>query len=194
MEGSGKTMTGHSTVTSTDDEHGEDDEHEERELPEAVVAAKKGDDLTEEQEGDATAWLLESDIPTPDEVEPTEIRLNVGSPAKPKMLSWFVVPLPDAEFRRFRNMAMGSRRQRRAAVAGDLTGVDDWKYHLLVVAAATVKPDLLEIARAKGIADTTDILKHRFAAKPGLVNQISGIVSDISGMDEADAEVVAGNS
>lgn len=170
------------------------DEPEETTLPPAVVAAQKGEIKEPGQdETDATAWLLDSDTPTPDEVEPTEIKLNVGTPAKTKILSWFVVPLPDAEFRKFRRLVTGNRRARRALQQGDVTGVDDWAYHLMVVAAATVSPDLRAAAEAKGV-DVVDVLRHRFAAKPGLINQVSGIVSDISGMDEADAEVVAGNS
>lgn len=163
------------------------------EVPEAVELASKGQ-ITPEVELDATDWLLSSDGPDEEDTEPTKLRLNVGRPGEPRFIDWFIVPLPDAEFRRFRKMAMGNRQQRRQVMQGDPTAVDDALFHRLVVTAATVKPNLREVATSKGVQDPAQVLAHRFAHKPGLIAQISGYVSDISGNDPDDVEIVAGNS
>jgi hypothetical protein len=162
-------------------------------VPEAVKAAEEGR-VTEpgEVEIDATAWLMDSDAPTADELQPTVLRLNVGTPDAKKIVEWHIVPLPEGEFRKFRQAAMPRAARRGGAM--NLSQTDDGRYHRLVVTAATVYPNLREIAEKKGIADPAEIVRHRFAAKPGLVAQISGYVSDISGFDESDVEVVAGNS
>lgn len=145
---------------------------------------------------DATEWLMESDEPTQDEVQAVELKINIAPFGQPKrIMSWFVVPLPDAEFRRFRQMAQP--RKVRRGMLPSMGDMNDGRYHELVVTAATVNPDLREVARSKGVEDPAAVLRHRFAHKPGLIAQISGMISDASGFSEDDVDVVekaAGNS
>lgn len=171
------------------------DDHEESSVPESVRAASEPGANIEpgSVEIDATDWMMESDAPTAEEVEPTELKINVGTPDAKKIVTWKVVPLPDDEFRKFRKAAQ-PRAARRGNPLNAMMDTDDSKYHLLIVTAATVYPNLAEIAQKKGVPDRAQIVKHRFAHKPGLISQISGVVSDISGYDETDLEVVAKNS
>lgn len=147
-------------------------------------------------EVDATEWLMAADEPTEEEVQPVELRINIAAPGeKKKMISWWVVPLPDEEFRKFRNMAQ-PRRARRGMMP-NMGDMNDGRYHLLVVTAATVIPDLRAVAKAKGVSDPAEVVRNRFRHKPGLVAQVSGMISDVSGYSEEDvdiAERTAGNS
>lgn len=158
-------------------------------IPETVREAADGK-ISEPgvDEIDATDWLMEADVPTADELEPVELRINLASLGeKKRMLSWWVVPLPDEEFRKFRNMAQ-PRKARRGGMP-NIGDMNDGRYHLLVVTAATVKPDLREVAAKKGINDPAEVLAHRFRHKPGLIAQISGMISDVSGYAEEDVEI-----
>lgn len=185
-------MEGSADTLEVEREH-DDDDLIRRTTPASVRQAAAGAPETAAVEMDATAWLLESDVPTRDEVEPQEIILNVGTSDAPKKIKWFVVPIPDEEFRKARRAAL-PRAQRRGQQMPGVADLDETKYHSIIVAAATVEPNLSEVGARKGVADTAAIVRHRFAHKPGLIAQISGVVSDISGFDEADLEVVAKNS
>lgn len=160
-------------------------------LPEVIAAAHEGRVGSVQDEIDATEWFMESDVPTEEETAPTVLKVNVGTVEKPKRITWKIVPLPDAEFRKFRQASMPRAARRDPRQMGN---IDDAKYHALVVVAASVDPNFREIAQRKGVADPADVLRHRLAHKPGLIAGISGYVSDISGFDDADLEVAAGNS
>ena len=128
-----------------------------------------------EEEIDATDWFMSSDEPTEDEVEPTVLRINVGTPENKKILQWKIVPLPDSEFRKFRRLALPRTARRGGAInAATLT---TGRYHLLVV-GATVDPNLREIARMKGVNDPAEVVSTGWRIA-GLIVQISGYVSDI---------------
>jgi hypothetical protein len=176
----------------------EGDEPEARDVIPAEVREAAEGKISEPgvEEVDATEWLLAADEPTEDEVQPVELKINLASPGQsPRIMSWWVVPLPGEEFRKFRTMAQ-PRRARRSGMPV-LNDMNDERYHTLVVTAATVKPDLREIARSKGVNDPAEVLRHRFRHKPGLIAQISGMISDVSGYAEDDvqiAEKAAGNS
>lgn len=161
-------------------------------VPEGIDLAEDGKPVEADQEMDATEWLLSSDGPSAEEIAPTRLRINVGSATEQRYIEWHIVPLPDSEFKKLQRSSFGNRQTRRRVAQGDVTAVDQSKYNRKVVAAATVYPDLKEQAARKGV-DVIDLLDHRFAAKPLLLSQIAGYVSDISGGDEADVEVVAGN-
>lgn len=165
--------------------------------PESITEAAAGKiSGTGETEIDATEWLLSTELVGEEaEPEPTLCKLNIGTPEKRQIVEWWVRPLDGDSFKAFRQRAMGSNRSaRRASPGAVVQEMDDQLYHLLVVTAATVTPDLRAAAKAKNVADPSLIVKHRFRHKPGLVTQISGVVSDISGYDEGDLEVAAGNS
>lgn len=184
------------TATGADDVQLDDAHPTVSTVPQSVLDAGDGKKITAESEIDATAWFLSSADggPTEEELEPTVLRVNVGTTTEPKRIAWKIVPLPEREFRRFRKMAMGNRQQRRAVLQGDPSSIDDALFHRLVVTAATVDPDLVKIAGMKGVGDPSLVLEARFAAKPGIITQISGYVSDISGNDPDDVELTAGNS
>jgi len=162
------------------------------ERPEGVELAADGKQVDAGQEMDATEWLLASDGPSEEETEPTKLRINFGTGTNPQWKEWHIVPLPDSEFRKFQRAALGNRQARRQVAQGDLSAVDQARYNRMVVAAATVHPDLKKAAAIKGV-DVLDLLENRFAARSLLLTQIAGYVSDISGGDEADVEIIAGN-
>lgn len=160
-------------------------------VPEVIAAAQENRPVSVADEVDATEWFMEADVPTEEETQPTVLKINVGTVEKPKRITWRIVPLPDAEFRKFRQASLPRSARRDPRQMGN---IDDSKYHALVVVAASVDPNFREVAQRKGVADPADVLRNRLAHKPGIIAQISGYVSDISGFDEADLEVAAGNS
>jgi hypothetical protein len=83
--------------------------------------------------------------------------------------------------------------------------VDATEAGLRTVVYGTVEPDLAEAARRKGLTapdpawGPMQIVKHRFRHKPGLVDQLTAEIFDISGFDEEDVRETkevkaAGNS
>jgi len=170
--------------------------------PESIeIAAAPGGDqrLSDEDKQDATDWLLADDDDDGAEVYKT-LTINVGTPDAPKRIDWTIRAIDPDEMRQIRSRA-GSRggprgRRQRQAQTGE---VDDSFANLLIVTAATVTPNVREVAKQKGIADPSEVVKHRFRKKPGLIDQLAAEIFLFSGWDEEDIQEAkevraAGNS
>jgi hypothetical protein len=156
---------------------------------ELITAAANDKKLSPVEAQDALEWFLSDE----DQDFTQELRLNVGSPSKPKWVSWEIKTVDLDTLRRIRRQSQaGSRAQRRGAQAGE---IDEVEANLRIVLEGTHKPDLREIAKQKGDVDPAETLKRRFSHKPGLIGQISGEIMSISGYDDEDVREVdaAGN-
>ena len=153
--------------------------------------ADKRAKLSSEETLDALEWFLsdEEDNLTKD------IELNVGSSSDIRWITWTIKPVDLDTLKRIRRMAQdpSNRAQRRS---GQATGeVDENDAALRIVVAGTASPDLTAITKEMGYTDPSDVLKHRFRHKPGLIVQISGEIMGLSGYDDDDIKDVdaAGN-
>jgi Phage XkdN-like tail assembly chaperone protein, TAC len=155
---------------------------------EAVRRASEGRTLEPDAVDDATAWFLSDE-----EEEDTElVQLNIGSAEEPRWINWTIRSV-DAEVLRRIQRSGQNRAQRRRGGAMAVPDVDPQEANVRIVVEGTVKPNLAEIARKKGVPESADpssasilVLKHRFRRKPGLIDQLAGRIMDLSGYDEED--------
>lgn len=157
-------------------------------------AADAEADLSKDEILDATDWLLASDEVIQEDAAPTTVKIDTDR----GLVEWKLRPLTDDEFQMCRRASMGTNReQRRKLEKGQLADlVNEKLYQRLVVALATVHPDLVKAADVKQTTPQ-DILEHRFQFRPGWISELAGVVNDISGFDPSKIEVVsdaAGNS
>lgn len=156
---------------------------------ESADAAKR---LSPEEQLDALSWLLADEPETVPEITQTWV-INVGTDEAPRNIDWTIKPL-DADMMNFlreqtRKTSVPNRAARRTRGDVDFNVTD---FNIRLVAAATVEPDLAEAARVKKVqaADPlfgpVEIIRHSFARKPGLVDQLAGKVMLFSGYDEED--------
>ena len=168
------------------DDTGPTFDDERREAVDRVTKATKADpkDLA-----DATAWFLS------DERSPLAVRtfgLNVGKwndeskEYEDFVVNWTVQALSREAIRTIQKMAVPARE--RAKGTGEM---DSMKANLGIAAEGTVKPDLAEIAASVGSQDTAEVLKRRFAYKPGLIDQIANEVLTVSGYNDDDVRDVS---
>lgn len=154
---------------------------------EAVSAVGRGSDKAQDL-ADATAWFL-SDEPTPLAVR--TFGLNVGKWNDEKgayedfVVNWTVQAISREKIRSIQRMSLPAKRR---ATGGD---PDSMKANLGIAAEGTTTPDLREIAAEIGTQDVGEVLKRRFAYKPGLIDQIASEVLTVSGYDEDDVRDVA---
>ena len=154
-------------------------------IPESIQEAKEGTQLSSDQELDAMEWLLGDES---DEVADTRtLRINVGTDEQPRRVTWVIQALDGDSMIAIRRRAAGQSRamRRQAAGAGE---TNEYRASLGMVAAATVEPDLAEVARAKKVASPEDVIRWRFRQRQGLVMQISSEIMDLSGWDEEDVQ------
>lgn len=168
----------------------------------AVVEIGKPEAIPEAVIVDAMAWFLE-DAPRDPSADHVTLNVNVADAGAPeaKWAQFTIRPLSDEEVQRAQRFARqrGNRAERRAgqqAAADQAPNVFEQSAYM--VAQALVKPDLLEVARLKGMpvsADptlmTVQVLKARFARRPGVIVNLAGRVMDISGYDESDVAYLA---
>jgi hypothetical protein len=157
--------------------------------PEPVEkAAETLDDLEDLDVIDAQEWILADDATIQEQdVVPTTIRLMMAR----GVVSWKVRPLSDVEIRECNRVAQGNRNQMRALQRGAISDVfDQTRYQRLLVALATVEPNLEQAGTAKGV-NPEQIIEHRFRYKSGLVQAIAETILDISGFDSTKVDVVA---
>lgn len=194
-------LAGSPAVALADHDESETDGAALAQVPEAALVAaldpehEQARELTKDEVLDATEWLLDDED---DEVEPKmktfTITLRPGTKIK-----WTLRALSGQEFKQARNAVMGNREQRRKLIQeGDPSGMDETKYHTLIVAQATVSPDLGDVAKAKKTHPVA-IVEHRFRYLPGVLADMAGYVNELSGYDpdlveEAVAGAAAGNS
>jgi hypothetical protein len=162
----------------------------EKAVERASLSVQSARTMKDDQKLDAMEFLLGDgeDFDYEDFFEVLEI--NVGSDTSPKLIEWTIKPLDGETFQTLRNRAMGNRDARRSG-SGEL---DVTSFNLMMVAAATVNPDLAAVVQAKGLQSADplhgpmQVIANRFAHKPGLVDQIGGRVMLLSGYDEGDVK------
>jgi hypothetical protein len=146
--------------------------------------------MSPEQRDSATAWFMEDDETIEGPPPLTAIELNVGTAESPKWVEWKIRPLDMDTIDAIRQRARGGSRTARRR--GEIGEVNEMRAALGMVVAATIDPNLAEIARKKSdtgsryAVSPEEVLKHRFRDKPGLILQISGKVMEVSGYDDED--------
>jgi hypothetical protein len=159
----------------------------------AKLDGKQKTDLPPEVEDAALAWFLDDEEP---EFTRT-LELNVGTDEDPKWIPWTIRALDADEIRRLNKQSEGGNRAgRRGLNTGER---DPDLASRRIVCAATVKPDLVEVAKAKGVQVAhgdalwapMQVLAWRFRAKPGLIIQLANDVFGLSGYDDEDIRGVA---
>jgi hypothetical protein len=191
-----------STTGLIEADEGEGLEVRETHIPEAVLATaaadmerSDGELPTQEQMVSAMDWLL-TDEPPGESARTKTLTVTIRPGSK---MRWTIRALEGQEFRMLRRAALGNRQQRRALIQDqDPSGIDESKYHALVLTQATVEPNLAEAAKAKNI-DALSIVQHRFRFLPGVLAEMAGYVNELSGYDpdlveEEVAGAAAGNS
>jgi hypothetical protein len=147
-----------------------------------AVGAGGGSD---EDVATATEWLLSDE----QVVNTRKMRVRLGgSDDAPVMGGWVIRAIGVDVIRSAEREAQGNRQQRRQGQE-----YDELKANLRVVAEGTIEPDLKAIARQKGIADATVLLRQRFQYRSGVIAQIAGEIMSLSGFDFEDVKA-AGNS
>lgn len=168
-----------------------DEAAEPRSGAELIRAAADGKELTNEERVDALDWFMGDD----ESAFTHAIEVNVGTPKKAKWLTWEIRPVDLDTLKRIREKSQGGTRQqrRRSQATGE---IDEVEANIRIVIEGTVAPDLTEIAHSKRLTDPGDVLRRKFAHKPGLLGQIAGEIMSISGYDDEDIREVdaAGNS
>lgn len=175
---------------------------------EALVAAsqngqgvKGAPTLTAEGQSLAVEWFLSNEeIPAEKTLD-----VNVGARTVP----WTIKAIDADALKQARKMSEeGSRTQKRArAQSGVAAEVDQAENNARVVIAGTVDPDLRKLAaemQAKiGFVDhrpdkdaaAVELLRDRFANKPGIIDMLAGEIVVLSGYDdEAVVEHAAGKA
>lgn len=133
---------------------------------------------------DATAWFL-SDADAGVTAHRT-FQLNVSAnPDEPHWVTWTVQALSREQIRSIQRLSRPARQ--RASAQGEVDGI---KANLGLAAEGTSNPDLDAIARDLGTQDKSDVLRRRFAHKPGLIDQIAQEVLTVSGYDDEDVRDV----
>lgn len=169
------------------------------ELPtpqEAVQNAARGKVGSADEQAQALQWFM-AETPDAATTEVKTKKLNFGTSTDPEWVTWKVRPIALDVLRSIRKKAAASREARRTGVT------DEYVVNLNIVVAATVFPNLRQIAAAvaeagKGPNDPVEVLRARFASKPGYITQLAGQILALSGFNEddvqdADALEAAGN-
>jgi hypothetical protein len=159
----------------------------------APTAEDPSGGLTDQQVHDATEWFMSDE----EEIEGfKDFDLNVGQQT-PKWVRFRAGAL-------LRERINEIREQNTATVTDPRTGRDEKKINeagvnLRIAAEGLLIPNLKDPktrrVRGQDYMDPADALTARFAHKPGLIDQITGEVIDVSGYNDDDKrEVRAGKS
>lgn len=171
----------------------------ERELIEKVAGSEptkenpspKAPELTDEEQQDATAWLLASfDSDEGDSAPPIQhLVVNVGSREAPKKIPWTVQAVPRDVIAKIRERAQNaSDRRRTGATLGIMADPDaTFEGNLELVVEGTVEPDLRRVAKERNIAQK-EFLRQAFGYKGGLIDYLAGEVLDLSGYNDEAVE------
>lgn len=170
------------SFSPTDDDDGAEPEVDERRAAaEAIADSSQPEKLEAEVHRDALDWLLSDE---PDEYAYEKFEIDVAPPGSkdPVWLVWTLRALNADELKAARRLASGANRQQRRKASGEEADLSE--INLRIVTLATVAPDLHQAAQAKGYADPSHVLKHRFRNKPGIIDQLASKVLTISGYEE----------
>lgn len=164
-----------------------------RQGPELLRAAQRvnsgKDELSEDEVVSALEHFLATEEDAEVHVEPTELKLNLGTKGDKKWIRWVIAPVEDTRITAIRKESVkGTRAQRRSGQAE----VDEALVGRKLVVEGTVDPDPRELARTMGFADPVDAVQAYFRkfGKTGLVTQISGEILSVSGWDDEDVQEV----
>lgn len=168
---------------------GEAEEREDRSTPEVIRAAARGEKLTESEVVHGIDHFLADGDTAARKVEPTELKLNLGTKQEPKLLRWVVMPVEDTVITRIRKESTKGTRQQ---IRNGQGSVDEAVVGRKIVVHATVEPDLGALAKQLGVLDPADGLYAFFRkyGKTGLITQLSGEILSISGWDDEDISEV----
>ncbi|MET0604177.1 MAG: hypothetical protein ABW167_19490 [Baekduia sp.] len=147
------------------------------------------DELSEKEIVGALDYFLATEQDAEVTVEPTELKLNVGTKGERKLIRWVIAPVEDTRITAIRKESVkGTRAQRRSGQAE----VDETLVSRKLVVEGTVDPDPRELARTMGLSDTADAIHAFFKrfGKTGLITQISGEILSVSGWDDEDLQEV----
>ncbi len=151
-----------------------------------VQRAARGELDKDEAEAieDAADWLLEAAATDPDILH--DLKINVGSRAKPRYVVWTIRAVPGPTIRKLREQAGGGNRaMRRAGLAmPDANALFEANTKLVVL--GTAKPDLNALASQAGMKVGEFLLERAFLKKQGLIDQIAAEIMDLSGYDDED--------
>ena len=140
----------------------------------------------------ALDWFLSDEEPP----RTRTIDLNLGTPDMPRRFAWTITAIGSETLKRIREQGI-SREGRRQQARGEVPQVDNHQINARIVLAGTVEPDLREAAKRKLEAagetmppdpdiPALQLLQHRLRHKPGLIDQLSASVLELSGYDDDD--------
>lgn len=138
----------------------------------AAVRAAAAGKVSEKSENAAVEWFLGEDDPLTQTIE-----INVGTEDKQNWIPWEIKPVDLDVLRRIRKSNTGRRGNEE---------IDELRANIQITVAGTISPPLGEMAKQRGVAAPEEVVRLRFAQKPGLVTQISQKVLALSGYDDAD--------
>lgn len=143
-------------------------------------------DVSDQDEMDATAWLLAS---FREELPPKEhtLLIDVGTPAKAHKIKWRIRSITGPQIDEIREGAMGNRQQRRAGVsivpsAQDRARAEQAQFRIII--AGTVDPDIRAVTLSTGLASPEEFLKDAFKYDSGLIDQIANAILALSAYDD----------
>jgi hypothetical protein len=138
------------------------------------------------QEVSALDWLLAPDEDIQAEVrdESKTFRVNLGTPDVPRWTKWVLRSIPHATLKAAQKRGTGGNQNRRERRVGSQQEVDEYLVASIIVAEATVEPDLSEACRVKSVADPAQLLRHRFQNKAGVLLVLNEEVLALSGWDD----------
>lgn len=144
----------------------------------AAMDAVEGGSTDEEDIAAATEWLLSDE----QVVNTRKLRIRIGgSDDDPEYGGWVIRAVGVDVIRGAEREASGNRQQQRSG-----QGYDELKANLRIVAAGTIEPDLVAVAKQRGIRDPAVILRQRFQFRSGILAQIAGEIMSLSGFDAED--------
>jgi hypothetical protein len=133
---------------------------------------------------DATSWLLQA-FDEREEVPAKPVDLNVGTSADPRWITWTIRSVPGPTLRAIRARAadqLGQNRGRNASLEDTNTAA---RANAEIIVEGTVEPNLRQVAAGRGLADPTVLVEEAFKHKPGLIDQLSAAVMELSGYDDS---------
>lgn len=155
----------------------------------AKVKDAESHDLQPVEIADALDFFLASEQDADMEVEPKELKLNLGTKDKPRFVKWTITPIDDTEITRIRKESAGGTRAQRRSGGGE---VDEAVVSRKLVVRATIDPDPVKLALTLNVVDPSDAVHTYFKkfGKTGLITQISGEILSISGWDDEDIQEI----
>jgi len=143
----------------------------------------------------ASEWFLDAEAQQAETVASAVVPMNVAPAGAPERIVDFRLQVLDRE------RIEAIRRECTARRSDGTDEVNGMEANLRMVVESLIDPPIrtdpnFRVVRGQTYMDPADALKARLAHKPGLIDQLAGRVTDISGYNTADTKEVkaAGNS